>query len=549
MNKKIIGLFVCTLLITTALPVAVAMNVNQTSEKTVSNSSGDDDWPMFCHDSGLSGCSPCSIVEGNTIWEYDTGAFIDFSCAVIADGKLYIGVWNRDLSANVICLDAETGGYEWTSPSIGEFVWSTPAVAYGRVYISSLEEGNVCCLNADDGSILWNYLVGDKVSSGLNVIYDKVYFGSNDKNVYCLDAYTGALVWTYTTGGAVGSPAVSDGKVYVSSAKTIYYLDAEGNGDGTTDLIRSIELSQDWYITSPTVVDNKLYVGVAWEYLYCLDASNGNEVWRFEVDDELTHATVADGKVYVGVWDDLYCINATGQKLWSYDTDGIVYSPAVADGDVYVISADGGAKLYSFDAETGEKNWERRMIQVSGGASPRFSNTPTIANGKVYNAFCPYDKEDGSKIYCFGKDGITKSRSKNPTDLPDVRFSFEKGRLYLFGKKIPKFLTKNIPENTTKIINRGRLIILTVESKENANIESIKLYVNDNECDEEPIKQGPFNSPFRDPFYVWAFTLDNFLGTPWCWVTYNIRFEAFDEQDNLVESDEMKLQIFSLRKW
>lgn len=421
MKKQMIGIFVCSLLIATALPVAVAMNVSQTSEKTVSTISGDDDWPMFCHDSGLSGYSPCSIVEGNTIWEYDTEAFIDLSCAVIADGELYIGAWNRDLSANVICLDAETGEYKWTSPSIGKFVYSTPTVAYGRVYISSLKEGNVCCLDADDGNISWNYPVGERVSSGLNVIYDKVYFGSYDKNVYCLDAYTGDLVWKYTTGGEVGSAAVSDGKVYASSvassANTIYYLDAEGNGDGTTDLIRSIELSQDGYITSPTVVDNKLYVGVAWEYLYCLDASNGNEVWRFEVDKELTHATFADGKVYVGVGDELYCINAIGQKLWSYDTDDIVHSPAVANGDVYVISGGCGAKIYSFDAETGEKNWERRMIKVSGGASPRFSNTPAIANGKVYNAFCPYNKEDGSKIYCFGKDGITKSRSTDHNSL------------------------------------------------------------------------------------------------------------------------------------
>ena len=91
---------------------------------------------MFCHDSGLSGSSPCSIVEGNTIWEYDTEGFIDTTCAVVSGGKLFIGFNDYSCDAYLLCLDAETGEYIWTSPSFGKFVWSTPAVAYERIYIS-----------------------------------------------------------------------------------------------------------------------------------------------------------------------------------------------------------------------------------------------------------------------------------------------------------------------------------------------------------------------------------------------------------------------------
>lgn len=42
MKKKIIGIFVCTLLIITALPVVGAINLNQVDEKTFSTSSSDD---------------------------------------------------------------------------------------------------------------------------------------------------------------------------------------------------------------------------------------------------------------------------------------------------------------------------------------------------------------------------------------------------------------------------------------------------------------------------------------------------------------------------
>ncbi|NIO11825.1 MAG: PQQ-binding-like beta-propeller repeat protein, partial [Deltaproteobacteria bacterium] len=50
------------------------------------------------------------------------------------------------------------------------------------------------------------------------VAYGKIYIGSLDKKVYCLDAITGDSVWCYTTGDYVySSPAVAGGKVYVGS--------------------------------------------------------------------------------------------------------------------------------------------------------------------------------------------------------------------------------------------------------------------------------------------------------------------------------------------
>jgi outer membrane protein assembly factor BamB len=55
------------------------------------------------------------------------------------------------------------------------------------------------------------------VDSSPAVVGGKVYVGSEDNSVYCLDVDTGSKIWKYKTGGCVwSSPAVADGKVYIS---------------------------------------------------------------------------------------------------------------------------------------------------------------------------------------------------------------------------------------------------------------------------------------------------------------------------------------------
>jgi len=99
----------------------------------------------------------------------------------------------------------------------GSEVYSSPAVADGKVYVGSWDD-KVYCLNAATGAWIWDYTTGDIVYSSPAVADGKVYVGSWDSKVYCLNAATGAWVWDYTTGNYVySSPAVADGKVYVGS--------------------------------------------------------------------------------------------------------------------------------------------------------------------------------------------------------------------------------------------------------------------------------------------------------------------------------------------
>ncbi len=76
---------------------------------------------------------------------------------------------------------------------------------------------------------LWNYTTGAMIFSSPAVADGRVHVGSYDNNLYCLDAATGALLWNYTTGGVIySSPAVANGVVYVGSMdRQIYAFSTE----------------------------------------------------------------------------------------------------------------------------------------------------------------------------------------------------------------------------------------------------------------------------------------------------------------------------------
>jgi outer membrane protein assembly factor BamB len=422
MNAKIIVILTCMLFIATTMPLTNAINAEGGQANPLSD---DEEWPMFCHDSSLNGFSPCTIVNENTIWEYETtGIYVYDSCATIKNDRLYIGAMFSDWSGCVICLDANTGNHIWTSDPLGDIIYSTPAVYQGNVYVGD-GEGRFICLDESTGDVNWDYYSGDWISSSPNCFDGKVYFCSYDSYVYCLDAFNGDFIWKFKTGRLVStSPAISDGKVFIGAPdKHVYCLDAYTGGEIWSKQLCTGEFENIYH--SPTIVDGKLYVGVSKGYLYCLDPANGDEIWHsdVEIDQSYSSPTIAYGKVYVGGDNGLlYCLNEeNGQQIWTYDTNddrpfqyfnGDVSSPAVADGSVYIHSGyTGGARLYRLDAETGEELWLRKIVKdVGHGATS--APSPTIANGKIYFGAAPYNHDNPqcySKIYCFGSGGIDKS--------------------------------------------------------------------------------------------------------------------------------------------
>jgi outer membrane protein assembly factor BamB len=340
--------------------------------------SGTDDWAMFRHDAQHSGCSTSTAPSTNqTQWSFTTGGVV-YSSPAVAGGRVYIG--SQD--GKVYCVSAATGALVWNYTTGGGV--RSPAVVDGWVYVGSWDD-KVYCLDAADGAFRWSRTTSGAVASSPAVSDGKVYIGSYDSKVYCLNAATGTVNWSYSTGGiVVSSPAVADGVVYVGSRNDDVYCLNATNGDFIWSYTTGNEV---W--SSPTVVGDKVYVGSYDGKVYCLNATTGDHVWNFTTGGNVESSpAVVEDRVYVGSWDRVYCLNATtGDHMWNYTTGGkVVSSPAVADGKVYVGSHDDN--IYCLDAVTGAFIW-------SYTTDNNVYSSPAVADGAVYVA------SEDHRVYAF----------------------------------------------------------------------------------------------------------------------------------------------------
>ena len=149
-------------------------------------------------------------------------------------------------------------------------------------------------------------------------------------------------LWQVSLDGPLSSPVVADGRLFVAS------VDAH-----TVSAFEAVTGQPSWIFTAggrvdspPTIWRGKVLFGSADGSVYCLRASDGQLVWRFQAApenrqivnmDQLESAWPVHGNVLV--------------------QDGAVYF--VAGRSSYV---DGGMHLYGLDAKTGERIFHRHLF-------------------------------------------------------------------------------------------------------------------------------------------------------------------------------------------
>mgnify|MGYP000695847885 CR=1 FL=1 len=239
-----------------------------------------------------------------------------------------------------------------------------PAVAYDKVFAAN-RQGLVAAFDQETGTEIWskNFAIFDeqgltsgvtnlwsdglsaKISGGISVAYETVFFGTENGEVVALDANTGEQKWlTKVKGEVLAAPAIDAGVVLIST----------GSG-----------------------------------FVSALNADDGEEIWSFETDVPplslrgVSSPSAVNGGAIIGTATGKLIVNIleTGQTAWEQvisaatgvtELERIVdidSEPLVVGGSVYVISYDG--TLVVVELRTGRVIWKReyksyRRLSLAG---------------------------------------------------------------------------------------------------------------------------------------------------------------------------------------
>ncbi|MBN1927198.1 MAG: PQQ-like beta-propeller repeat protein [Prolixibacteraceae bacterium] len=270
-----------------------------------------------------------------------------YGSPVIWKDKLFIN-GETDSISQLFAFDLN-GNFLWKTPNGPEFMGegfsagfpgarSTPTIYEGLVYVSS-GLGRIACIDAETGKELWSKHMVDELGGRLNyfgycesLLADGnslfCFPGGLDTNIVCLNRNTGDIIWV--------SKALSDFVAF----------------------------------TSPMMIklpERDVFVTISKNYLFGLDASNGELLWSFHEDSVKLEGAYTNTPVYK----DGYIYGVSGVKdgtgayklkqspdgksiseIWrnnnvKNETGGFI----VTGNRLYVTSED--KKLKALDTETG----------------------------------------------------------------------------------------------------------------------------------------------------------------------------------------------------
>lgn len=327
-----------------------------------------DPWPMFMrtpsHDASTGGSTATlQGVDLKAAWVFNMSHVVSSSPTLLDDLVLAAsGCGPHPCRGGAIAaIHRGNGTAKWSTQLGSGVAYSSPVPSNDRTvaYIGT-NDGAVVAINVETGAVTHSFQTDDTVTSTPCVGPDgSVFVGSHDNNLYKLDAQL-KLVWKFSTADQVwSSPTVSDdGKmVFIGSVDTSIYAVATDSGElawqhNTTGRVKG----------SPVFNANQILVGSFEDKcVYALDASTGNEVWRFTAQDFIFSspavAITEDGVETVIVTSSdsfVYGISRqSGHMLWKFKTGSYIdASPAINGGQVIVASDDG--VLYVLDVATGK---------------------------------------------------------------------------------------------------------------------------------------------------------------------------------------------------
>lgn len=220
------------------------------------------------------------------------------------------------------------------------------------------QPGNLTLVYQDDATVF----------TGVSADKHNLYFGNSLGEVKAVSFKNGKESWSHKTGSSLFSTPVCEGKRVIAPGAdgTLYCLKAK---NGATEW--TIETGEP-FVADGVIADGKLYQG-GYKKFYKIDIPSAKIEWKFDGINNYCQAlpVLKDNKVIFGAWDtNLYCLDArNGEKIWKWNngsTQNMLSPgncvPAVTDKQVIVVAPD--RFMTAIDLKDGKQLWRSKEYPV-----------------------------------------------------------------------------------------------------------------------------------------------------------------------------------------
>ncbi len=390
-------------------------------------------WPTFQNNAMNLGATESNGPETNAVeWIFDTETKEMAASPVVAQDKVVINNWG-----GTFCLNEE-GELLWKNSEVkGVF---SPTLGHGKVLVGG-KDGYLYSLNITNGEILWKTKITNNpglsgVTSPAKIVNGRIYLGSFDFNggtgyLYCLGEENGQVLWKNSTLSSIyfSSPSVNENRVFVGTMGLynsttlqwqppygVFSFDAK-NGEPIWNFSVNDSVG-----SSPTILDDKVFFTSKNGYLYCLNTTNGDLIWKKNIGNSVSSPAILQNKIFVGSGEmnnegKFYSLDMNGEILWEFEPNGAVQSsPAVAGNFVYFSTNVQNGTIYCLNISNGKLVWKYKPWPAQ-----YIISSPAIVEEKLLIA------SDNGRLYCLGGEpkNITVDDTKSTEDIhagEDVKF-------------------------------------------------------------------------------------------------------------------------------
>ena len=305
---------------------------------------------------------------------------------------------------------SETSNIAWKTLIPGRG-WSSPAVANGRIWLTSeVDSGlHVYSLDATSGKLLKDVTVFPKRDLGSQHAKNThasptpileegrvyVHFGSHGTAALTSD---GEILWKATLTyepmhGTGGSPVIyKDLLIFSCDGTDVQYVVALNKSTGKVKWKTNRKAYMAFSTPLLIQVDGKDQLVSPGAYrTVAYDPANGKELWSVAYGEGFSNVprpVFGHGLIFLSSGfnrADLLAVKPGGEVVWKYGRSVSLTPSFLLVGDeLYMVSDNGIATC--FDAKTGTVRWQQRL----GGT---FSASPTYADGRIY-----FQDEDGQTV-------------------------------------------------------------------------------------------------------------------------------------------------------